>query len=318
MTSPALNALLASSRILSVLWDSPGSWPKCGRDVIFLADAVSRVGRALFPDTWTGNETACSTPLPHPDELRRMVEDEKRQRAVRNASASRVAPAVSVHRNIAHSARPAPSAQETEPPRVPVDRADIARAAAEARAKAVEQWAIDNAARKRLLAAIEWVAERCRNGDLETHLRWVGGGDHFAVAANVWYVEPVIEKRFSECQAKVWSNASRQNLPAYIFVTRDSLTRCLTAIGAATVDGQDLAGLSPYLQIAVSLALKYRDDTVSKDGLVLTIKEAWKKLHGEDISTTAAEHIAATIRHPDKRAIEYGKKARSAAAPKKG
>jgi hypothetical protein len=247
-----------------------------------------------------------------------MVEDEKRQRAVRNASASRVAPAVSVHRNIAHSARPAPSAQETEPPRVPVDRADIARAAAEARAKAVEQWAIDNAARKRLLAAIEWVAERCRNGDLETHLRWVGGGDHFAVAANVWYVEPVIEKRFSECQAKVWSNASRQNLPAYIFVTRDSLTRCLTAIGAATVDGQDLAGLSPYLQIAVSLALKYRDDTVSKDGLVLTIKEAWKKLHGEDISTTAAEHIAATIRHPDKRAIEYGKKARSAAAPKKG
>lgn len=295
--------------VLSVsLWGAPDNWPKCGSEVVFLADAVQKVGRAKFPDQWTGAEVLARVLMPHPDEQDRLAAQMRAdlQRrptpSIANPDWGRAARKLLVD--------PATGRELTDD--------EIAEVRERGRAARLSQWESDKAVNERLMSVIEWIAGRCRDGDLETRFRWVTGGPAFPVPAHVWNVEPVVKRMFVECQTAFWSDAFRANKPTYIFVTRDSLTRCLTAIGGATVDGQDLAGLSPYLQIAVSLALKYRDDPMSKVALVATIKEEWRKLHGGDITDTAANHIAATIRPPDKSAIEYGKKARSFAAPKKG
>jgi hypothetical protein len=37
-------------------WRNPARWPRNTKDYIFLGRAVNEAGRALFPQTWTGQE----------------------------------------------------------------------------------------------------------------------------------------------------------------------------------------------------------------------------------------------------------------------
>lgn len=178
-------------------------------------------------------------------------------------------------------------------------------------------WEENLAAAKRLADCFEWLAQCCRDGELQTFARLTKGGDLYPVNAEEWNVDSplaefVIEggplRRFSELGYRGGPFAS------YLFFDKEELSAFLAKRldAKTTVSETDLSRLSPYLRLAVRVALERsyfdRSSCETKDVREAEIRRAWPDLMPEiaPVESTVRQ-LAKLMAFPDPMAIEQGK-----------
>jgi len=189
-------------------WANRDQWPTA-EDHVFLAEAVHRIGKALFPDTWTGFEPLVDDapprpPRPPPQPLQMVGDRTSRTRVTQEPQSlpPSVAPRSEISPELDHALKAVATARE----KLEAGRARYAfDAAAVSRYWAVRTQIIAEAENERLVFATQSVA----GGPLEK-LPAFGWAD--------W------SERFARCQLRT-SRGER-----YLFVTSESLGSVLAAI----------------------------------------------------------------------------------------
>lgn len=227
--------------LTQAFWAAPSSWPTGNSDYIFVGDALTEAGKALYPSEWTGNETAAFAAMPvYTDPITIRVPTTKSIRTLATvmrekelSSSSRgLAPTEHVSDYIRHLA--------------------------------MEIWARERAENDsratRLLGAVDWLVSRARDGELITALRFVNTSlleaRFMPVGGGVWHTEPIIPNRFvAGCFDHIFPGQSRA-FPVYAFFTRESLERALDDIHVASPAPAEAEGvhLSAYLKLAIEVA----------------------------------------------------------------
>lgn len=285
---------------MTAFWEDDGAWPKPPREYVFLGAAFREVGEALFSGQWAGTEA-----LTQPDPWEKVKAIEAKKRRIENILLAQKVPkpisSVSRHGGSALPQSLRGSGGSAPGPITPEAEQSLRKEAKVAEAVVAEVLA-------RRHSAAEWIGDRGRNGDILTFLRPVSGGMFRPASPDLWNVEP-IWARFANCQVQ-WGAGE----PDYIFVTRDSLDRATSTLpgGLHPNVGPDLSRLSPYLQFAVGLALKFqqfqREGQLTEEAARATAIEEWAKGHpGEILGQTAATAIARVIRHHSPEAIARGR-----------
>lgn len=206
--------------MLKFQWtNDPRDWPKAGRNFVFLAHAFCEVGRALYPDEWNGSE-ALQPPTPKADLLQRLLSCVQLSTApgpAHSLSSNRTPPVTTsaTSRVLTGAQLEAASARGAE--RLEALRREVADEAAKN-----ERWI------GRRAAVTEWIADRARNGDLDTFGAWEGGGQEpESLSPSVWITSSDWEL-LRTCRIEVWSGGYFPSKLAYfVFVTRESLDGCL-------------------------------------------------------------------------------------------
>lgn len=196
-------------------WWEARQWPKSDSAHVFLAAALLEVGEAVVGEEWTGNEPADAAE--YTANIGRMVA------ACRPVPPRKIPPPVPLtlsdtrnwNRDAANN-----RALEEERNRADAHVYDWREHLRTTKAKA--DLATAQASFARLTKAMDWIQEQgCEQGRLVTRGRLVMGGSFFDLPPSVWLVEPLWDKRFSSCIVQ------HRALDTYLYVTRESLDRCL-------------------------------------------------------------------------------------------
>lgn len=225
----------------------PRTWPKVPSAFVFLADAFNEVGRALYPEAWTGRE-ALPQGTPCRDKVRALELGWRKVEAVRAAARlPRITRFGMQSMHLANHSPPTVDAHVLEYLSVMRRRTHANAVAAAEDNAAIETAAIAVTIHRRDSAA-EWIAHRARDSALETFGLWSGGGcDPLPLPPGVW-IAADDWALFEQCQTKRWS-AGKQ-YPYFLLVTRESLDRELSTLltagpepGVVDTDGIDAGEL---------------------------------------------------------------------------
>lgn len=203
-------------------------WPKAPSRFVFLAEAFDEVGRRLFPEAWAGSEALPpATPL---------ADREKRTASLKRAASLPPPP------RIVSSYPPvtARTAIEAKPLSVLTKRspADIEAMRATWEAKLTTENADAHSLLERRDTVAQWIADRGRDGALETFALWVGGGfDPLASPASIWNVANDWSL-FADCKIRRSFTAGYPPADYYLFLSRESLTEQLRKLGTKSVVGK--------------------------------------------------------------------------------
>lgn len=101
----------------------------------------------------------------------------------------------------------------------------------------VQRFEDNMAAQRRLKQVAEWIAQRCRDGELSTYYRYCRGGALFEMAPHEWNIERPLANFwvFGGHDRRVPDNARRFSEQVYVFAGRDTLLKAAsTIIGTRT------------------------------------------------------------------------------------
>lgn len=265
-----------------------GGWPAAESSKLFILGAVQAVGAALHGDDWTGKElTVAGWPE---------------------------SPIVTLRRS--RQPKPRGIAIDRTPP-LPKTTAKL-KAEDEAAEKRHVAWIENGRALERLMKAVNWLSQRCRDGDLKPYARPAGGGEVMPMRASEWNIDNPLEQFVKKggCR-RVFHIGGYASPPmdSYIFFDRAELQEVLAREpDAPQIVGQaDLTRLSPYLRLAVHIALArgYFDGAAcdTQDAREEEVRAAWPNFIAdiEPVDSTIKQ-IAKLMAFPDRKAIELGKR----------
>lgn len=295
--------------------DYPSAWPKADSGKCCIFEALNIVGTAKFGSEWTGTELGALNWVVQPKdaEAKRLA----MLRATRFKPKALPPPISAI----------APLGQVLRSRKIPVAnnydyhlvtrRAHISETS---RLLAIETdqlaWETNRETLIRLSWATEWIAQKCRDDLLHSFARLRTGGELWPMAASEWMLDYPLATFVAEGGHKRYfaNLAPPGAYDVYLFFDRAELTTLIAAFPHTTValPTVELSLLSPYLRLAVRIALKEAADDRkpwSKDSRLSEIKAAWPDADlGVDYSKTQAEHIADVVKWPDSKAIEAGRK----------
>lgn len=281
----------------------PDSWPKAPSQYAFIFEAINIAGASLCAGEWTGKELLAILWLESP------WGERLRSRVWR--------PNPPVPRSIG-SPRPL-SRSKPEPIE---HRKDWQAATLH------KDWEANNLAVSRLNRTVEWIAQKCRDGDLTSFWRMrIGGGAVRPMMAHEWNVDAPISTFVTDGGHKRYCPELQNPGPweTYVFFERRQLLDILERDPEAPliVAREDLARLSPYLRLAVHIAMKrkyFEGEKIDKAAArSAEIEAAWKDfLPDVPMTPAAVTSLTKLIGFPDRKAIERGQSGGEAAKRGKG
>lgn len=265
------------------------TWPKSQSRFAFIFEAINIAGEALQSETWSGKELSVVV-WPVSPLARR--EDEKRPR-----------PLTVQEYNRRH---------KPQPRRYHEHVLDF---------KAVQLepiWEENKQATKRLLDCVEWLAQQCRDGELMPFARPSSGGDIMPVEASEWNIDNPLEQFVEKGGSRrrfVVNGYATPLMDSFAFFDRENLRAVLARQpDAPLIVGQaDLSRLSPYLRLAVHVALERRyfagDPIDAAPAREAEVKAAWQR-YLPDVPMTPAgvKQLAKLIGFPHSEAIRQGQR----------
>lgn len=276
----------------------PDAWPKAPSQYAFIFEAINIVGASLCGDEWTGKELLAITWLESP------WSERLRMRVWR--------PSPPVPHSLASPRPPARSKPE------PIEHKKDWQAAT-----LNKDWEANSLALERLNRSVDWIAERCRDGELTSHLRLrVGGGPLLPMKAHEWNVDaPLFTFVMNGGNNRICHEFKHAGpFETFVFFERRQLIDTLKRDPDAPliVAEADLARLSPYLRLAVQVALQRgyvdRKNCDTKDVREAEVTAAWPD-YLPDLEPVPAmvQAIAKVMNFPDPEAIERGRRGGNAA-----
>ena len=278
------------------------SWPKADSGKASIFEAIYIAGSAKFGTDWTGNELQALDWPVQPQE----AHDRSLLPAMLNSGGG--APGSRPSRSIA---RPDNGLLE-QLARTP--NAHVRDYWAERTKPLIcaEQaaWVENKQARNRLSTTVEWLAQRCRDGQLVAYARLVGGGTLFPMDPSEWNVENALQRFVCEGSFKRYFREGAQTWSVYAFFDRAAIEAATATLAnvPAFLSDLDLQRVSPYLRMAVKLALaKGYTSPESPDTQAVReaeVRAAWQEaMPGVPQSEKAIEAIAKVIGFPNPTAI---------------
>lgn len=182
-------------------------------------------------------------------------------------------------------------------------------------------WLQERATEKRLRDTVAWLAQLCRDGLITSYARFRAGGGLWPMAAYEWNVDDPLSKFVSEGGHKRYFRdiANPASFDVFLFFSRAELAAVFDRLGFTplAVAEIELSKLSPYIQLAVQLALQ--KGYFSKDKCeTLAVREAeirtaWPVTMADiPMSENAVKLIARLMAFPDPVSIQQGSKAHKA------
>lgn len=265
-----------------------GGWPAAESSKIFILGAVAAAGAALHGENWTGREpVALRWPESPKDALAR----------------SRKPIPTSISSNRLPLPRKTPKDLEAE------DADAIKRQVA---------WVENGLAVARLMRAVNWLAQRCRDGDLKPYARPASGGEVMPMLASEWNIDDPFEQfvmKGGNRRRFISGGYASPPMESFVFFDRTELQEVLAREAGAKLEigTVDLSRLSPFLRLAVRVAIEqgyFSDSATPKIAArAYQIEVLWNEyLPGVPFSPSAAEQLARFIGFPDAKAIENGRK----------
>lgn len=290
---------------------NPDSWPRAASHNACIFEAIQCAGVAKHGPSWDGSEFDAVNWLESPQAefekaMAMAVAEAERQRR----QPKPFTPAASVRAGSGGMVRPLSLADFKLP------HSDHVRAWHLEKREA--HWRRNMGARMRLADTVEWLAQRCRDGELPSYARPREGGALWPITAWEWNIENVLVDFVSNGGMKRYFPELKMTLDAYIFFNKADLERVTVALAHASirVAEVDLSRLSPYLRLAVSLALaKGYDSPLTAETQPIReaeIRAAWANAMPRiPMSDTAIQAIAKVLGFPNPKAILQGKSAKS-------
>jgi len=178
----------------------------------------------------------------------------------------------------------------------------------------------------RLRFAIDWIAQLCRDGKLQSFYRLKAGGVLGDMAPHEWNVDDALTQFAAKGGFDRWfltSAANQRQWFVYIFVDREGLMSAVSTFAHAplVIATTDLARLSPYLRFAIQIALQKgwqsAEGASTKEHRKVAIEAAWAAAF-PDLPCTGSQvdSLAMLTGFPDRKSIENG--LRASAAKKNG
>lgn len=269
----------------------PELWPKAPSQYGFILEAINLVGEVLFSGEWNGKELLSVVWLESP-KAKRMREKQARRpvKAPRSivsttsASPAKVAPVEHVNDWYAETLN--------------------------------KDWESNNQAAQRLCKAVDWLAQRCRDGELTSYARLqTGGGNLMQMRASEWNIDDPLGHFVANGGHKRHCVELKYSGPyeTFLFFKRQELRELLTRQPDAplTLNETDLSQLSPYLQLAIRVALKreyFSMEACETQGVrEAEIESAWPDLISEiGPVQSMVKAIGKVINFPNPDAIRKG------------
>lgn len=276
-------------------------WPKAPSKYVFIFEAINIAGSALFADDWTGKELA----------VVHWVESPKAERARARLPLGKGGGARGSH-SFKNASIPLPRHKDFHEQDWRAEQRQPI-------------WEENGRALERLEQSVEWLAQRCRDSVLTAHARLKDvGGNLYPMRAGEWNVEsPLFHFVINGGRKRLFSQLKYSGpFESYLFFDKAELLDVLKREPDAQllVGEADLSRLSPYLQMAVRMALRHgytsREACDSTPVREAEVRSAWSELLPDvPFSGKALQAIAKVIGFPDSKAIAAGK---LAATPKAG
>lgn len=269
------------------------NWPKAPSQFVFIFEAINLVGSAIFGAEWTGEELASIN----------WIESPKAQLARA--------------RQYQKPVKPIPNSL-SEPRRRQVTYAPIEHLK-DWRAQMLHvDWEQNRRAVKRLFECVDWIAQRCRDGELTAFWRLqTGGGPILPMRADEWNIDNPFSTFVASGGNKRLCRELKYGGPFEIFVffEKRELQEVLKHQPEVPliVGETDLSRLSPYLRLAVWVALEQgyssEGDTPKLAERSYQVRRRWDEyLPGVPFSESAANQLARFIGFPDAQAIANGQR----------
>lgn len=271
----------------------PENWPKAPSKYAFIFEAINLTGKALFAADWTGKELAAVIWQQSP----------RQERAQAHIPPARGG-GTGGSRTVGRIPLPKPRFDFHVQDWLAEQRQPL--------------WEENRRALKRLELVTEWLAQRCRDGELSSFARLRDGGEIFPVRASEWNVDvPLAEFVVMGGSRRRFYEMGLRNGPfdSYVFFDRLNLQEMLARQPDAPliVGEADLSRLSPYLQLAVRVALERgyfeRGRCETMDVREAEIARAWPHFM-PDIAPvdSTVKQLAKLITFPDPTAIKQGQR----------
>lgn len=270
---------------------SPDAWPKAPSQYVSIFEAVNVVGATLCRDEWTGKELQTITWLESPwsERLRMRI---WRPRPVPDSISSN-------HRLANLKSEPIEHVKDWQAVKLNKD------------------WEANSRAQKRLNRTVDWVAQKCRDIELTSFWRLRVGGSISPMRADEWNVDAPLTTFVIDGGNKRYCHELTRPGPweTFIFFEKRQLLDALRREPNAPliVAEADLARLSPYLRLAVHVALQRhyfdRDSCETKDTREAEIEAAWAKFI-PDIAPvkSTVKQLAKLMTFPNPEAIGQGQR----------
>lgn len=289
-------------RLISLLTvEYPDAWPKAPSQYAFIFEAINIVGAALCGNEWTGRELLAVRWYESPWAQRQRM-------------------------RLWQPKPPVPHSVLSPQRATPSKPAQIEHVKDWQAAMLNKDWEANGLATARLNRVVDWIAQRCRDCDLTSYWRLrVGGGPVLPMKADEWNVDAPLFTFVSDGGNKRFCRELKHAGPfdVFVFFNRQQLVDVLTREPDAPmiVAQADLARLSPYLRLAVQVALQRgyvdRGSCETKDVREAEVKALWPD-YMPDLEPVPAmvQAIAKVMNFPDPEAIERGR--RGGTAGKRG
>jgi len=288
--------------LLDPKFASSEGWPKAQSSKMSIFEAVLVVGAAKFGEEWTGTELQA---------LRWPVEPKEAHRLSRERSERMVSKAPSPPDRLSRF-------QDEGRPKVLFGPDAHVWAYREEQLNVLvreEQnaWVQNHVACERLVSTVEWLAQQCRDERLIAYARPSAVGALYPMKAIEWNRENPFDWFVRKGTFNRYFADYQQTWDCYVFFDRTELLNAVATLSHAPtmVQQVDLGSLSPYLRLAVKLALSKgytsRDAAETQNIREAEVEAAWDEAM-PDIprSNNAIGAIAKVIGFPDATAIRHG------------
>lgn len=181
------------------------------------------------------------------------------------------------------------------------------------------RWEQGRAEEKRLHQVVDWLAQRCRDEQLRSYARFRTGGSLWPMAAWEWNVDnPLATFVLQGGHKRLFRELKMPgSFDVYLFFQKPELATLLDGMGLGTAVASelDLSKLSPFLQMAVRLAIKNqyfsRASCETMPVREAEVEAAWHDfLPDVPASANAVKMIARVMGFPDPLSIQQGSKGR--------
>ena len=296
----------------------PSGWPKASSEKCCVFDAINLVGNAMYGDAWTGHEL-CAMIWPESPQAAEIQRQKFAPQAISTSSTAPV-PRPRVPQSIAAAqyVRTAPTPVLAVPHDAHVKSMELHFAVKLHSVAVIEEqklWEANNEELKRLIGAVDWLAQRSRDDELPSFARQTTGGPLFKLDCSEWNIEYPIHYFVSNGgPIRMFVELCLfRPVASFIFFNRLDVDRVIATLEHAPViiSMADLTELSPYIRLAVSLAKSYGlsspDKTKSQKQRNQLVRTAWADaMPGITISNAQVNALVLVMGWPNQKAIERG------------
>lgn len=288
------------------------TWPKADSERCSIFEAINIVGSASNGPHWTGDELLALMWPSSPSEAQAQHDD-----------------ALKTVRRVTKAPAPIPSLRSyggiSRPHSALADCQDLndhvsawhRNNAAIGYHKAVDEeqslWETHRSSLCRLTAAVEWLAQQCRDNILSSYFRWKIGGKLEGMTPADWNIENPLQQFASTGGYNRWFSTLTppSQYPVYIFFDRAAVNQAsaVFAYRPKQIPLVDLAALSPYLRFAVQLAIQHDWSSAGTtfDVRCADVRAGWANGMGAvPMSNNMVESIARVAGFPNPTAILEG------------